>query len=88
MKKLTLDLNTLHVESFVSSPAPKRREGGTVKAHAYTEFDCFTLPYDQVGGKDTDYTFCGSCYCQTDRSCYTQNATDCGTCAFPVCQRF
>jgi|GEM_PF-2026637 len=78
MKKLTLDLENLRVESFETSDARGSRKG-TVRGHSFEE------EFEQMIGLTTtnDRTFNGSCYCNT-QSCPTQGAS-CRTCVWPVC---
>lgn len=45
MKKLTLQLDTLHVESYATSDAAEVA-AGTVRAHAYTQY------YDRTCGQN------------------------------------
>lgn len=79
MKKLTLDLDDLQVESFESSPIfPAQR--GSVDAHMDTEWNCPTNPVD------TMYQSClvGSCDCSCE-SCNFSCDETCGgdTCSCP-----
>lgn len=47
MKKLTLNVDDLRVESFITSPA-MQRHGGTVRAYGYTgPEDCLTRTFPQ-----------------------------------------
>ncbi|HYH83139.1 MAG TPA: hypothetical protein VEX86_25310 [Longimicrobium sp.] len=100
MKKLTLNLDALQVESFEPSPA-RKRSVGTVKAHEYTFGDCLTYPDDQITRGDSClHTRCGvSCdgACPSDdpyRLCGSATEYDPScqgtcegrpTCAVPVC---
>jgi len=60
MKKLSLDLDQLTVESFDTSTA--KRPAGTVRAHAYTDTSCRELI---CGCGPTNFT------CETDCDEYT-----------------
>lgn len=70
MKKLTLDLNALHVESFETVPA-RERAGGTVEGHGLTISEC--LPYDDdqmTRGDSCLHTRCGA---SCDGNCPTND---------------
>jgi len=81
MKKLTLDLDTLRVESFEPSPV-QRREGGTVHAHAVVNdsqnVNCWKLPPNDPTFGATCFTCEYSCYGTCDYSCE-------GTCGQGTC---
>lgn len=61
MKKLILDLDTLHVDTFEASPAV-RAEGGTVEAYEFTEgASCWGTCGYSCGGTCGQ----GTCYGET-----------------------
>lgn len=80
MKKLTLDLDHLLIESFEPS-SDSRSERGTVRAHDYSDdLDCWRLPdprWDSIQG--------GSCYGTCGYSCDTCNYSCGGTCGEGTC---
>lgn len=78
MKKLTLRLDALHVESFELSHA-ERSERGTIKAHDYTnDLNCWT---NADGGLSTS----PSCLRTCDYSCETCGFSCNGTCGEGTC---
>jgi hypothetical protein len=69
MKKLTLHLDELHVESFELSPA-SRGEGGTVMAHASSDLRCWTTNDGFVTVSPSCFETCGySCEGTCDWTC-------------------
>ncbi len=79
MKKLTLTVDNLRVQSFSTSPA-MQRHGGTVKAHDYTgPVDCYTRHDDRF--TDEFMTECGAscvgdtCPGSTEMGAYTCDDT-------------
>ena len=58
MRKLHLSLNALEVQSFETTPVPRRADG-TVQAHETFESEC-VCDTDECGGGTTGYT-CGGC---------------------------
>lgn len=89
MRKLTLNLESLDVQSFDPTPAPEAPRG-TVKGHVswdgctYRQPDCPSM-YDEAGtchvsDLGTCYVSCGySCpvTCRNEQSCVTCNGTAC-----------
>lgn len=73
MKKIRIDVDALAVESFATTPEP-RREKGTVRGHASMDETC--LDYSCEGS--CDWTFCVP-YC-TDEGCAPTPAGTCQTC--------
>lgn len=66
VKKLTLDLDELEVESFEPSPS-RQDQRGTVRAHSGDEVTCYQLTDHQSCHGTCDYSCYGSC----GYSCYT-----------------
>jgi hypothetical protein len=69
MKKLILSVDSLRIESFITSPA-MRQQGGTVRAHGFTA--------------NLEYYTCGwlqSCMyvCESD-GCPTRSGETCAAC--------
>jgi hypothetical protein len=86
MKKLRLDFDDLHVESFATANAGESQ--GTVNAHASFRNSCNpanTCDYHETcGGWDSCFVTCiGSCPCEPDDP--TFYATNCDTCAQTYC---
>lgn len=76
MKKLSLDLDQLAVESFDTSEA--RRSMGTVRGHGLTDTTCMQMICDcPTGSGDT----CEAQYCSGDTcdTCYDSCNGGCGT---------
>jgi hypothetical protein len=77
MNKLKLDLEELSVESFDTTPAP-RREGGTVFGQQCTCYTQCTCPGCPTCDASCNGTCGGTCAGSCDASC---NGTCGGTCA-------
>lgn len=83
-KKLTLDVEALAVESFVTAPGEKEARG-TVRGHAactcYDSCLCPTAYYECGTGPHTihscDYTYNQSCGFDTNDGCRTYDPYDC-----------
>jgi hypothetical protein len=79
MKKLALNIEELKVETFSSGSDGTGPRRGTVRAResmsdSMYNYSCDTMCdcWGYYGG--SDYTFCVSCYCNTDRSCPCDSA--------------
>lgn len=72
MKKIRLELDSLAVESFDTSPVHTER--GTVRAHGTR-----SEPVDHL---ETQFTYCGTCFCLGTDNTACGQAT-CATCPPP-----
>ena len=70
MKKLRLNVDALHVESFRTDPVPA--PGGTVNAHATSYGTCQGTCVDTCGGPTCDAP------CETADTCYLTCMAACG----------
>ncbi|HEU0016399.1 MAG TPA: pinensin family lanthipeptide [Longimicrobium sp.] len=92
MKKLTLNLDDLQVESFETASAEAER--GTVRAHDHCSCECQTLPGETCPGRETCVYSCyGSrCWdtCHLDwtcgETCWYQSCA--GTCFEYTCNEW
>jgi hypothetical protein len=90
MKKLTLNVAALRVESFAPSPTQGRKDG-TVFAHA-SDDKCYELeatvnfcPTDGNPTCDLSCNSCGSCFGTCGYSCYGTCENTCETCGQGTC---
>jgi hypothetical protein len=83
MKKLTLNLDALHVESF-EPVSDRERSGGTVRAHEHShDGACLPNPDDQYTRGYTCLQTCPGKY-TCDNTCL-QTCGDNNTCNFYLC---
>lgn len=82
MKKLTLKLDSLRIESFELSPT-QRRGSGTVQAREYSDFDCLGATGNKIDPLTRTYDqSCDVCPLPTNASTcpFTCRATCGATC--------
>ncbi|HEU4452740.1 MAG TPA: hypothetical protein VFR81_06755 [Longimicrobium sp.] len=83
MKKIRLELDTLAVESFSTTPRDAESRG-TVRGHRppFTEgYECESIEFCETDACGTNVTDCGTCAATACGTC----ATNCGTCYDPSC---